>query len=185
MIERGTRLYGGDPVAKLRELHNELANSNDPSQPGSEAREEWEKALHEAGPAFISVAEENGRLLSLIRKIAYSHDAECGRQLARRHLATQHHDPGPASRSGTCAQECKAEIAAVVMEQMLGEVDALFRQKLEDRRIELPWLVMAMTPDDEVVLKGNVSADVLRSLSAALNDAADTLAASEPDAAAH
>jgi hypothetical protein len=53
--------------------------------------------------------------------------------------------------------------AAAILEEILGEADALIRQRLKDRSLELPHLVIAVTADGEVVLRSNVSADVLRS----------------------
>ena len=86
MSEPCNGLYGSGALAKLRELHNAFAKSGDQCQLGNEARKEWEWALCQAGPALLSAAEENERLLTLIRMIACNHDAEWGRQLARHHL---------------------------------------------------------------------------------------------------
>ena len=86
MGENCNGLYGSGVLAKLRELHNAFANSGNQCQLGNEARKEWEWALCQAGPALLSAAEENERLLTLIRMIACNHDAEWGRQLARHHL---------------------------------------------------------------------------------------------------
>ena len=41
--------------------------------------------------------------------------------------------------------------AAAILEEILDEADALIRQRLKDRALELPHLVIAVTPDDEVV----------------------------------
>jgi hypothetical protein len=50
---------------------------------------------------------------------------------------------------------------ADILEEILGEADALIRQRLKDRTLELPHLVIAVTPEGQVVLRSNVSADVL------------------------
>jgi hypothetical protein len=51
---------------------------------------------------------------------------------------------------------------AAILEEILGEADALICQRLKDRSLELPHLVIAVTADGEVVLRSNVSANVLR-----------------------
>ena len=65
--------------------------------------------------------------------------------------------------------------AAAILEEILGEADALIRQRLRDRGLEMPHLVIAVTPDDQVVLRSNVSADVLRSFGDDLKNVADEL----------
>jgi hypothetical protein len=62
---------------------------------------------------------------------------------------------------------------AAILEEILGEADALIRQRLKDRGLELPHLVIAVTPDGQVVLRSNVSADVLRSFGEDLKNVAD------------
>jgi hypothetical protein len=57
--------------------------------------------------------------------------------------------------------------AAAILEQTLGEADALIRQRLKDQALELPHLVIAVTPDGQVVLRSNGSPDVRQSLNAA------------------
>jgi hypothetical protein len=52
---------------------------------------------------------------------------------------------------------------ADILGEILGEADALIRQRLKDRDLELPHLVIAVTPDGPVILSRNVSPDVLRS----------------------
>jgi len=86
MSEHCNGLYGSEALAKLRELHNAFAKLGNECQRDSEARKEWERSLCQAGPALLSAAEENERLLTLIRMIGCNHDAEWGRQLARHHL---------------------------------------------------------------------------------------------------
>jgi hypothetical protein len=51
------------------------------------------------------------------------------------------------------------------------------RQRLKDRALELPHLVIAVTPDGRVALRSNVSADVLRSFGEDLKNVADELTA--------
>ena len=64
---------------------------------------------------------------------------------------------------------------AAILEEILSEADALIRQRLKDRGLELPHLVIAVTPVGEVVLRSNGSADVLRSLGEDLKNVADEL----------
>jgi hypothetical protein len=51
---------------------------------------------------------------------------------------------------------------AAFLEEILGEADALIRQRLEERAIDLPHLVVAVSPEGKVVLRSNASLDVLR-----------------------
>ena len=66
---------------------------------------------------------------------------------------------------------------ARVLEDILGEADALIRQRQKDRGLEFPHLVVAVTPDGQVVLRGNVSPDGLRSFSEDLGTVANELTA--------
>jgi hypothetical protein len=66
---------------------------------------------------------------------------------------------------------------AAVLEEILGEADELIRRRLQARKLEVPHLVVAVTPDGEVVLRSNVSPDVLRSFGKDLQDVADELEA--------
>lgn len=76
--------------------------------------------------------------------------------------------------------------AATIPEEILGEADAFLRQRLKDRGLELPHLVIAVTPLGEVVLRSNVSADVLRSFGEDLKNVADELEAlPEPGGTTH
>ena len=50
---------------------------------------------------------------------------------------------------------------AKILAGVLGEADALIRRLLKERGIEFPHLVVAVTPDGEVVLRSNVSPDAL------------------------
>ena len=52
---------------------------------------------------------------------------------------------------------------AQILEEVLGEADALIRRLLEDRGVEVPHLVIAVTLERQVVLRSNVSSDALRS----------------------
>lgn len=75
---------------------------------------------------------------------------------------------------------------AEVLEDVLGEADALIRRRLEEQGLELPHLVLAVTPDNKIVLRSNVSADVLRSFGQDLLDVADELTAPpEPGGTTH
>jgi hypothetical protein len=68
-----------------------------------------------------------------------------------------------------------------ILEEILSEADALIRQRLKDRGLELPHLVIAVTPVSEVIFRSNGSADVLRSFGEVLvNAAGDLTAPSEP-----
>jgi hypothetical protein len=66
---------------------------------------------------------------------------------------------------------------APILEEIIREADALIRQRLKDRGLELPHLVIAVTPVGEVILRSNVSADVLRSFGEDLKNVADELEA--------
>jgi hypothetical protein len=66
---------------------------------------------------------------------------------------------------------------AALLEEILGEADALIRRRLEERQLEVPPLVVAVTPDGQVVLRSNVSPDVVRSFGEDLINVADELSA--------
>jgi hypothetical protein len=70
-------------------------------------------------------------------------------------------------------------MAAVVrtLEKVLAEADVLVRLRLKEIGLEVPHLIVAVTPDGEVVLRSNVSPDVLRSLGEDLKNIADELTA--------
>ena len=55
---------------------------------------------------------------------------------------------------------------AGVLEQFLGEADALIRRRLEEAGLDVPHLIVAVTPDSEVVLRSNVSMDVVKAFGA-------------------
>ena len=65
--------------------------------------------------------------------------------------------------------------AAATLQEILREADALIRRRLEERGLEVPHLVIAMTLDGQVVLRSNVSPDVLRSFGEDLKNVADEL----------
>jgi len=67
------------------------------------------------------------------------------------------------------------ENAAEILEDILGEADALIRQRQKDRGLDFAHLVIAVTPDGQVVVGSNVSPDGLRSFSEDLKDIADEL----------
>jgi len=69
------------------------------------------------------------------------------------------------------------EDPAEILEDILGEADALIRQRQRDRGLEFPHLVVAVTPDGQVVLRSNVSPDGLRSFGEDLKNVADELTA--------
>ena len=75
---------------------------------------------------------------------------------------------------------------AALLEEILGEADALIRQRLKERGLELPHLVVGATPDNKIVLRSNVSADVIRSFGQDLQEVADELSAPpEPGGTTH
>ena len=59
--------------------------------------------------------------------------------------------------------------------EVLAEADALIRVRLKEAGLEVPHLVVAVTPDGEVVLRSNVSPDVLRSFGEDLKNIAEEL----------
>jgi hypothetical protein len=61
------------------------------------------------------------------------------------------------------------------LENVLAEADVLVRLRLKEIGLEVPHLIVAVTPDGEVVLRSNVSPDVLRSFSEDLKNIADEL----------
>ena len=66
----------------------------------------------------------------------------------------------------------------VIIGEVLAEADALIRRRLKERGLELLHLVIAVTPEGQVVLRSNVSADVLRSFGeGCLKNVADELTA--------
>ncbi len=75
---------------------------------------------------------------------------------------------------------------AKVLEEVLGEADEIIRRRLQERGLQVPHLVIGVTPDSRVVLRSNVSPDVLRSFGKDLIDVADQLEAPPgPDDTTH
>jgi len=69
---------------------------------------------------------------------------------------------------------------------VLAEADALIRLRVKEAGLDVPHLVVAVTPGGEVVLRSNVSPDALRSFGEDLKNIADELEASpKPDGTAH
>ena len=68
--------------------------------------------------------------------------------------------------------------AAAILEKILNEADALIRQRLKEKGIDLPHLVVGATPDDQIVLRTNGDPDVVRSFGEDLKKVADKLTAS-------
>jgi hypothetical protein len=72
------------------------------------------------------------------------------------------------------------------LEKVLAEADVLVRLRLKEAGLDVPHLVLAVTPDGEVVLRSNVSPDALRSFGEDLKHIADELeAAPTPDDTTH
>ena len=63
------------------------------------------------------------------------------------------------------------------LENVLAQADVLVHLRLKEIGLEVPHLVVAVTPDGDVVLRSNVSSDVLRSLGEDLKNIADELEA--------
>ena len=63
------------------------------------------------------------------------------------------------------------------LETVLAEADVLLRLRLNEIGLEVPHLIVAVTLDGEVVLRSDVSPDVLRSLGEDLKNIADELEA--------
>lgn len=66
---------------------------------------------------------------------------------------------------------------AIIIEEILGEADALIRRRLQERGLEVPHLVVAVTPDDQVVLRSNAPSEELPSFGKDLQDVVDELTA--------
>jgi hypothetical protein len=67
--------------------------------------------------------------------------------------------------------------SAAAVQKILGEADALIRSRLEAQQLHIPHLVIAVTADGQVVLRSNISPDVLRSFGKDLINVADELEA--------
>ena len=66
---------------------------------------------------------------------------------------------------------------AATLQTILGEADDLIRRRLKEIGFEVPHVVVAVTPEGEVILRSNVSAEVLRSFGEDLTNLADDLTA--------
>lgn len=76
--------------------------------------------------------------------------------------------------------------AAAILGEILSEADALIRLRLKEQGLELPHLVVGATPDNQIVLRSNGDAEVMRSFGEDLKNVADELAAPpEPGATTH
>lgn len=67
--------------------------------------------------------------------------------------------------------------AAATLGEILSEADALIRLRLKEQGLELPHIVMAVTPEGEVILRSNVAPEVLRAFGDDLKNVADELTA--------
>ena len=67
--------------------------------------------------------------------------------------------------------------AAAILGEILSEADALIRLRLKEQGLELPHLVVGATPDDQIVVRTNGDADVVRSFGEDLKNVADELTA--------
>jgi hypothetical protein len=65
------------------------------------------------------------------------------------------------------------EDPATIIDEILGEADALIRRRLQERGLEVPHPVVAVTPNDEVVLRSNVPSEELASFGKDLQDVVD------------
>jgi len=72
--------------------------------------------------------------------------------------------------------------AAAILEKILNEADALIRQRLKEKGIDLPHLVVGATPDDQIVVRTNGDPDVVRSFGEDLKNVADELTAAKRSA---
>jgi hypothetical protein len=66
---------------------------------------------------------------------------------------------------------------ATTLNTIVGEADELIRRRLKELGLEVPHVVVAVTPQGEVILRSNVSAEVLRSFGEDLTNLADDLTA--------
>lgn len=66
---------------------------------------------------------------------------------------------------------------AGVLEQILGEADDLVRRRMEEARLDAPYLMVAATLDSDVVLRSNVDMEMVRAFGQDLQQLADEMAA--------
>ena len=64
---------------------------------------------------------------------------------------------------------------AAILEEILGEADALIRQRLKEQGPELPYLVVGATPDNQIVVRSIGDPEVIRSFGEDLKNVADEL----------
>ena len=65
--------------------------------------------------------------------------------------------------------------APAILDEILGEADALIRLRLKEQGLELPHLVVGATPDNQIVVQSNGDAEVMRSFGEDLKSVADEL----------
>ena len=66
---------------------------------------------------------------------------------------------------------------AAILGEILSEADALIRLRLKEQGLELPHLVVGATPDNQIVVRSNGDAEVMRSFGEDLKNVADELTA--------
>ena len=69
---------------------------------------------------------------------------------------------------------------AAILGEILSEADALIRLRLKEQGLDLPHLVVGATPDNQIVVRSNGDAEVMRSFGEDLMTIADELT-SPPD----
>ena len=65
-----------------------------------------------------------------------------------------------------------------VLEQILGEAHELIRRRLQETGLEAPLLILGATPDNQVILRGNVDMEGVRTFGESLQAVADEISAS-------
>ena len=76
--------------------------------------------------------------------------------------------------------------STAALQGIVGEADALIRRGLEKLSLAVPHIVMAVTPEGEVVLHANVAPELLRAFAEDLKSVADEMTAPpEPDDTTH
>jgi hypothetical protein len=66
---------------------------------------------------------------------------------------------------------------AAILGEILSEADALIRLRLKEQGLELPHLVVGATPDNQIVVRSNGDAEVMRSIGEDLMNVAVELTA--------
>jgi hypothetical protein len=77
-------------------------------------------------------------------------------------------------RSQVMTQNKKDSTAT--LNTIVGEADEVIRRRLKELGLQVPHVVVAVTPQGQVILRSNVSAEVLRSFGEDLTNLADDLA---------